>query len=180
MRFFIFVWIFVMAVLLGSYGFAVDGLLAVTLDILIVFGVIMAGILLIYFIWAISLGGKYCILFELDDSRIYSIRLNRQYTCIHVEKLINEYVSGESDGMQLKYAAELAIKVINSDFRAVSRINASERRNLIKLYGKHAKNRIFTKGGDFRLILGTISGNSSPQAKRKIKVFEGNDNVYRY
>lgn len=177
LRVFLVVWIFVMVVSVGSYGFKLSGLWAITIAFIPWLGALMAGILLVYLIWAIALGGKYCLLYELDDRAICCTRLRREYSCKDISEMIDSYVSGESDGAQLYYAAELAVESVYSDFRAVRVISANESRGLIKLRGLHARNRIFTKGGDFALILGTISGNCSPQARRRIKMLYNADYI---
>lgn len=171
------VWLFVMTVLIASYGFVLNGVLSVSGSILFATAIALACISLVYYIWAAIGGGRYCILFELDDRGIYNIHLPRQYTQTQIQSYIEQFIAGDSDGSQITYAAELSKKTICSDFRAISGINANEKRRIIKLYGPFAKNKIFTKGADFELVLGTISGNSSPQAKRRIKMLERYDYI---
>ena len=177
MRVVVCAWIFVMIVLVGTYGFAVSGLLAVTVAILKGAAIALGAIALAYLIWAVSMKGRYCILYELDDRGIYCIRLAPQFTYERVCVYLDDYLSGTTGGEMLFKAEREASKVVNSDFRAVSGIRASERRNIIKLGGPFARNRIFTEGADFALVIGTISGNSSPQARRRIKLLEVDDYI---
>ena len=159
------IWLFVMALE------ASDGDLDMRNGIILTgtFLLFLAGMLVLstvaYLVYALIMGGRYCVLFEMDEKGVVHRQLERQAKKAEVMAAINVLVgmataNATQDGVGLLSARSELV----STFANVRSIQALRRRNTIKVNEPFAKNQIYCEDADFDFVLGYIASRC-PHAK---------------
>ncbi|MCR4824567.1 MAG: zinc ribbon domain-containing protein [Bacteroidales bacterium] len=115
-------------------------------------------ILLSYSILALMYGGKYCVLFEMDDAGINHIQLPRQFKKAQVAGWIG-MLAGVLAGNPTAIGAGVLAASRNSlysSFGKVKSIKASPDRNVIKVNGTLKKNQVYVDDEGFNFVLDFI------------------------
>lgn len=120
------------------------------LGVLALMGVVAA----IYGIYALAHGGKYCVIYEMDDY----ILVHRQLPCRIKRKEVNDALSVMADmtPIRLRQAItplQMITECLASDFSAVRSIKGYRRHNLIKVNEPLAKNRVYVDSQAFAFIM---------------------------
>ena len=114
-----------------------------------------------YLIYAGIMGGKYCVIFEMDESGINHKQIPSQAK--KAKKI--------SDAATLAGAASGSLSAMNvgrnaartelySDFSKVKRIKSYPKRNLIKLDYRFSHNQIYCRNEDFEFVENFIASHS--------------------
>lgn len=103
---------------------------------------------------AMMYGGKYIVLFEMDDKGIAHIQVPRQYKKAQVMGLIAA-LAGLASGHPSAAGAGLLAATRNSStssFNKVRQVKAYRRRNLIKVNQLLSKNQVYVPDEDFDFV----------------------------
>ena len=120
-----------------------------------------------YYIWVIISGGRYCVLFTMDEQSITHQQMPSQVKKGQVIGAIAAMVGLASGHPTTGAAALLAatVSVFRTEFHNVKNIKYVRKRNLIKVNETLTKNRVFVPEEDYFFVLNYIS-QRCPQAKK--------------
>ncbi len=119
-----------------------------------------------YLVYAAIMGGKYCVLFEMDENGVNHKQLPKQAR--KAEKIAGLTVlAGLAAGKPTVAGVGLnaARTEMYSDFSKVRRIKAYPRRRLIKVNGLLNRNQVYAEKEDFDFVLDYIRSHC-PAAKK--------------
>lgn len=124
-----------------------------------------------YFIWALIIGGKYCVLFEMDHKGINHIQIDKQFKKAQVLGFVTTLVGAVTANPTVAGAGLAAgnKQSLYSKFKAVRRIKVYRRSNIIKLNGAFIHNQIYTSPEDFDFVLDYISSHCENAVIKGIK-----------
>lgn len=151
---FIFLGIWLVAAI--AEGFSGFGQL--TLTLLLIFAGVSVLILLSYWIVAKMNGGKYCVLFTMDETGLMHTQLPRQYKKAQVAGWI-AMLAGVLAGNPSAVGAGILAATRNSlisNFSKVRTIQAVPRQNLIKVNSPLSKNQVYVDDAQFQFVLDFI------------------------
>ena len=139
--------------------------------IAIILMVILLICTLSYLIWALILGGKYCVLFEMDHNGVNHIQIKKQFKKAQVMGYISALVGAAANNLTLAGAGLAAgnKQSLYSKFTNVRKIIVIRRHNLIKLNGTLIHNQVYTLAEDFDFILTYIHSHCPNAATKEIK-----------
>lgn len=142
--------------LLGNIADGFEDVLATTRMVLIVFGVMTVLILLGYAIVAARYGGKYCVIFEMDEKGVEHKQLPSQFQKAQLTGLFAALVSGNptTAGAGLLSATHSSLY---SNFSTVRSVKPRPRQHLIKVNAPFSKNQIYVNDKDYRFVLDYIT-----------------------
>lgn len=112
-----------------------------------------------YYIYAAMQGGKYCVMFEMDDEKIIHRQYNQQIEKAQVIGAIAT-LAGAATGNLTTMGIGINSAVNNemtSHFESVQSIKPYKRRGVIKVNEPLAKNQVYADGRDFDFVLKYIS-----------------------
>ena len=137
---------------LGDSDFWFDGLWAQTK----VFGIIalvMLGLSLVgYLIYALMMGGKYVVEFEMDETGVTHTQIPAQ-----AEKARRIGALSGKPGVAGAGMLSASRSSMRSDFAHVRTVRAYKRRSVIKVNERLFKNQVYADGEDFDFVLAYIT-----------------------
>lgn len=112
-----------------------------------------------YVVYAIMQGGKYCVMFEMDDTGVTHRQMPSQVRKAEVIGMIN-VLAGIATGNMTQAGIGLtsAQSELRSDFKAVRSIEGNRHRCVIKVNEPMAKNQVYVEPADYDFVMGYISG----------------------
>lgn len=124
----------------------------------LVLAVVTALMLLAYPLVAVLNGGRYCVIFEMDETGIRHIHMQRQFRRNQVVALITVIAGAASGSAQTAGAGLLAgsRRSLYTAFRDVRKVHAISKRNVIHLAAKLKRNQVYAEPADFAFVLGYI------------------------
>lgn len=133
------------------------------------YGVILMIILLIigYVILASIYGGKYYVLFKMDEKGVNHIQLEKQYKKAQSLEFLTALMAISSGNLAAGGAGILAASKQNlyTSFKDVKKIVINPRRNTIYLNESLKRNQIYVNKEEFQLIKGYILNNCPNNVK---------------
>lgn len=123
-----------------------------------VFAIVMAVIVVIsflgYLVVAIMYGGKYVVLFEMDEKEVSHIQMPRQYKKAQVMGWITAMAGLSSGSLSTAGAGMLAASKNSSTsvLANVRKVKAYRRRHLIKVNQLLNKNQVYASDADFDFV----------------------------
>lgn len=135
-----------------------EGLLGMAKALLIALGVLGVLTFLGVALLAVVYGGKYVVLFEMDDKSVAHIQMPRQYKKAQVMGLIATLVGVAGGNPTTAGAGMLAASrnASTSFFSKVKRVKAYRRRDLIKVNQLFFKNQVYVPEEDFDFVYNYI------------------------
>lgn len=129
-----------------------------TLVMLAIFAGICVLGLLAYGLIALLNGGKYCVLFEMNETGLRHIQLPRQYKKAQVLGWIAMLAGAIAGNPTTTGAGMLAASrnTMVSEFPKVRSIKADPARHLIRVNAPLSKNQVYVKDADFDFVLNFI------------------------
>lgn len=120
-----------------------------------------------YYIWVFISGGKYCVLFIMDEQSITHQQMPREVKKGQVIGAIAALVGVASGRPTMGAAALLSAtaSVFRTEFRNVKNIKYVPKRNLIKVNETLTKNRVYVPDEDYYKVYQFICAHC-PQAKK--------------
>ncbi len=124
----------------------------------IVAGIVTVLMLLAYPLVAIMNGGKYCVMFEMDDTHVKHIQMPKQFQKSQVLALIVSLAGAMAGNMQAAGAGMLAGSKQSSvsRFEKVKSITVNEKRNVIYVNEKLSHNQVYADSADFAFVRDSI------------------------
>ena len=112
-----------------------------------------------YYIYAAMQGGKYCVLFEMDDEGITHRQYAKQVEKAQLVGLIN-VLAGVAGGNPVQAGIGITSSVnteMASSFQSVKSIKGYKRRGVIKVNEPLAKNQVYADGADYDFVFSYIA-----------------------
>jgi len=127
----------------------------VTKVMLLIFAGFVVLTLLGYLVVAAMYGGKYCVLFEMDEKGVSHAQLPKQFKKAQVMGFIAALASGNptTAGAGLLAASRNSLY---TSFDGVRSIKAFPHQHVIKVNAPLSKNQVYAEGEDFQFILDFI------------------------
>jgi len=131
-----------------------------------VFGIMLALLMLAYPLIAILKGGKYCVVFEMDDEGVKHIQMDKQFRKNQVLSMLTALAGLASGNPQAAGAGLLAgtKRSTYSKFSKVKTIIARPRRHVIHVNESLVRNQVYAANRDFERILDHLTSHC-PNAK---------------
>lgn len=151
-----FVGVWLMLVLLEGFsdGFSFSTLL----DLTVVFGGLILGMLLLgglaYLLYALFLGGRYCVLFEMDAHGVKHVQMQPQFKRAQALAWIVA-LSGLAAGKPGVAGTGILAATKNSMYSSFEKVRSVEvlrKRNVIKVNEMLSKNQIYAEDEDFDFV----------------------------
>ncbi len=111
-----------------------------------------------YLFYAMMVGGKYCVLFEMDERGVNHIQMEPQVKKAELIGMLT-MILGAAAGKPGVVGTGLLAKTrtsMYSSFDTVESVEAFPRRNLIKVNELLSKNQVYAADEDFDFVLGFI------------------------
>ncbi len=124
----------------------------------IVVGVVSVVLLLAYSLIALMNGGKYCVIFEMDDNSIKHIQMQKQFKKSQLLSMV-VVLAGLMNGNVQTTAAGLlsgSKQSVLSSFEKVESITINAKRHVIYVNEKLSRNQIYAEPADFGFVTTTI------------------------
>lgn len=128
----------------------------------IVVGIVTGLMLLAYPLIAVMNGGKYCVIFEMDDKSVKHIQMQKQFKKNQVLSMIVSLAGVMTGNIQATAAGMLAGSKQSSvsSFEKVKSITVNEKRHVIYVNEKLSHNQVYADSADFAFVRNTIIGRS--------------------
>ena len=111
-----------------------------------------------YVILALMYGGKYCVVFEMDEVGIMHTQLKKQYSKAQALSALTTLV-GVATGNLTTTGIGLTTMThssLYSEFAKVKKVKPLKRRHTIKVNAPFSKNQVYCEKEDFDFVLGFI------------------------
>jgi len=120
----------------------------------IVAGIVTGLMLLAYPLVAMINGGKYCVIFEMDDKSVKHIQMQKQFKKSQVLSMIVTLAGAVTGNFQATAAGTLAGSKQSSlsSFEKVRSITVNEKRHVIYVNEKLSHNQVYAEPADFAFI----------------------------
>ena len=124
----------------------------------IVVGIVTGLMLLTYPLVAILNGGKYCVIFEMDDKSVKHIQMQKQFKKNQVLSMIVVLAGVMTGNIQATAAGILAgsKQSLLSSFEKVRSVTVNEKRHVIYVNEKLSHNQVYADSADFAFVSNTI------------------------
>jgi len=111
-----------------------------------------------YVIYALMQGGKYCVVFTMDEKGITHKQLPRQFEKAKVISALNVLAGAASGNLSQMGAGFITASrdSISSDFANVRSVRGSRMLRVIKVNELAAKNQVYVEPGDYDFVFGYI------------------------
>ena len=151
-------WLLMVLLDMGEKDFWWDGFLDLTQGCLFFTLGFFALCLIGYLVYAVIMGGKYCVLFEMDEKGVNHIQMAPQVKKAEIIGLLTMLVGAAAGkpgvvGTGLLAAARTSLY---SSFDSVKSVEAFPSRNLIKVNEFLSKNQVYAEKEDYDFVLGYI------------------------
>ena len=148
------VWLFVMLLSLGDTHFWWDGFWSEAKMFALLTALMLALSLLAYLFYAAVMGGKYCVLFEMDENGIRHTQAPRQFKKAQLLAAITALSGMKSGHIGTVGTGLLAGSKVSSysEWHLVKSIAVHPRLNLIKVNAPLNKNQVYAEDTDFAFV----------------------------
>lgn len=148
------VWLFVTLLSLGDTHFCWDGFWSETKMFALLTASMLALSLIAYLLYAAVMGGKYCVLFEMDENGIRHTQAPRQFQKAQLLAAITALSGMKSGHIGTVGTGLLAGSKASSysEWRLVKSIAVHPRLNLIKVNAPLNKNQVYAEASDFAFV----------------------------
>jgi hypothetical protein len=151
-------WLFMVVLEVIDDNLSLDNLFELTVGLLLFslgFGLIC---LLGYLLYALIMGGKYCVLFEMDDKGIHHIQMKAQIKKVEAISILTRLAGAMAGrpgvvGTGMLAGARTSMYTSFADVRSVE---SCPGRNLIKVNELLNKNQVYAEDEDFDFVLNFI------------------------
>lgn len=140
-----------------------DGFLQ-SVEFFVIFLALFAALSLVgYLVYALIVGGKYCVMFEMDENGVNHIQMPPQVKKAELIGLLTTLVgiAAGKPGVVGTGLLASARTSMYSSFPAVKSVEPFPRRNLIKVNEMLFKNQVYAADEDFDFVLGFIRSHTN-------------------
>jgi len=162
------IWLF-MVILSIADGGGMQGIWFATRFMLLMLLLVFALSVIGYLVYAAIMGGKLCVLYEMDDASIVNTQIAKQFKKAQVLAFIGTLVGAMAKNPTLMGSSILAgsRQSASSDFANVRSVQFLPRLNTIKVNEPFMKNQIYVRDEDFDFVRDFILANIPQDAKIK-------------
>lgn len=147
-----FMWVFDTVLAVFGDGFELSEFLRTTKVFLILFIGFMILFVISYWLYArIALGGKYCVLFEMDEKGITHTQVPRQFKKAQIMALINGLTATNLSALGNAMIVG-SRSSMSSDWSKVRSVQCFPRRGVIKVNELLNKNQVYVSEEDFEFV----------------------------
>ena len=147
-----FMWVFETVLAVFGDGFELSEFLGTTKVFLILFIGFMILFVISYWLYArIALGGKYCVLFEMDEKGITHTQAPRQFKKAQIMALINGLTATNLSALGNAMIVG-SRSSMSSDWSKVRSVQCFPRRGVIKVNELLNKNQVYVSEEDFEFV----------------------------
>ena len=145
------VWLFVILTSMGGGSFWWKGFLSLTKGFALLMLVIAVLGTIAYYLYALILGGRYCVRFEMDERGVKHKQLARQFKKAKVVASLTALAGAAAGKPTVVGAGILAGSRAShySTFACVKKITAVKARNVIYLDAQFSHNQVYVEDADF-------------------------------
>ena len=153
------VWLFAVLISIGDRRFWWGGFLSMTK----VFSLVMLGFVVLgaiaYYLYALIQGGRYCVLFEMDEQGVKHTQLARQFKRAQVVAALTTLAGAAAGNPTVMGSGILAGSraSLYSGFANVKKISAVKARNVIHLDALFNHNPVYVEDADFDEVFDFIA-----------------------
>lgn len=147
-------WVLTTLFSLGSRNFFWDGFLENTKVFLILTACLLALATLGYVVYALIMGGKYCVVFEMDEEGVRHTQLDSQFGKAKVISMLTS-VAGAAAGNPGAVGTGIlagAKNTMYSGFGIPAKVRAFPRRDTIKIDRALSHNQVYAEDADFDFV----------------------------
>lgn len=139
---------------MGDNNFWFDGLLSLCQGFSIAIGIMLGLCILGYAVIAAVMGGKYCVLFEMDEQGIKHIQLPKQYKKAQVLASLTMLAGALTNNATAMGAGMLAgaNQSMSSQWNLVKSVKCNPRTRAIKVNQPLAKNQVYAQKADYDFV----------------------------
>lgn len=136
---------------------------------LIVGGVILALCVLGYYLYALIMGGKYCVLFEMNEQGVMHKQMAKQVKKAQLIGFITALAGIASRNLTTTAVGmNAAVRTeMYSTFDSVTSVNAIPRRNVINIHEGLFHNQVYASTEDFDFVVNYILDHVNPEVRNK-------------
>ena len=136
---------------------------------LISISIVTGLMLIVYPVFCIINGGKYCVLFEMNNKGVKHTQLDRQFNKAKAIGLLTVFVGGVTGNLSSAGAGLLSAsrQSMYTPFKEVSRISVKKRWNVIYIGTRLEHNQVYTATEDFQFIYEYIREHCNINVKSK-------------
>lgn len=142
---------FLVIISLGDNGFWFEGFFELVKGFAIFFVGMSALAAFGYFVYALFLGGKYCVLFEMDEKGITHTQAPKQFKKAQIVAAITAFTANNPTTLGSSILAGSNMSM-SSDWDKVKSIELFPKRNVIKLNGLLIKNQVYMSKEDYPFV----------------------------
>lgn len=151
---FVGIWLLITLLSAGDKGFWFNGFWKETKGFLLLIMAILLLSTVAYLGYALVMGGKYCVLFEMDEKGVRHTQVPKQFSKAQVLSLITilSGVAAENVGTIGTGLLSGSRQSMYSEWATVKSIGVYPRRNLIKVNALLNKNQVYVEDDDFEFV----------------------------
>lgn len=147
-----------------------EDFLGVTKAMLLVLAIIMAVSTLGYYVYALIMGGKYCVMFEMDEKGVLHQQMPKQVKKAHIISAMTVLAGAAKGNVGTMGTGMLAARTsMYSSFSSVKSIEAFPKRHVIKVNAPLNYNQVYAEKEDFDWVLEFITEHTTNRKKTKKK-----------
>ena len=163
-------WAFVQLIILFADGFDLESFKTISFVFLIMIAVFAVLTIISYLIYAAIMGGRYIVMFEMDDYGIVHKQMPRQMKKAQAIGILGALAGLAAGSLGAAGAGVLAASRSSmvSSFQSVKRLIGNRRFNRIKVNATFNKNRVYVEDDAFMWVYEFIRSRC-PNAKAKLK-----------
>ncbi|MEA4833149.1 hypothetical protein SDC9_81737 [bioreactor metagenome] len=149
------IWLFIVLISSGDFGFWPDGFLSQFRFFIIFIPGFLVFTTVCYYIYVLFIGGKYCVMFEMNEKGIRHTQAPQQFKKAQALAAITAITGIAKKAPGITGAGILAgtKQSIYSDFKSIKTIQVYKRQGIIKLNSPFCKNQIYVVKEDFNFVL---------------------------
>lgn len=178
--FFIFLgmFIFMILLLIGE-----EGLMGAVSKLAPIFFGLVGGMLVLstfaYCLYALIMGGKYCVLFEMNEKGVNHIQMQKQFKKAQFMSLLTALAGASSKNLTVAASGILSAgkQATYTKFSQVQSVKANRRREVIKLKSKDmVHNQVYAEKDDFDFVLRYILSHVKPDVRVSLSACSKDEN----
>lgn len=148
-------WLFEVFLMIGDHRPFWPGFLNLTRTFAIFAGAFLVFVAFGYFVYALIMGGRYCVLFEMDENGIWHKQMPAQFERAKLIGALTVLAGAAANrpGTMGTGILTASRSSLYSDFSRVRRIRADPGRHLIKVNARFSKNQVYVEKADYDFVL---------------------------
>ena len=164
-------WLFMLTLELGSRHFMREAI-RLTESFALFAGGFLLLVLFGYFVYAFIMGGKYCVIFEMDEQGILHRQMDKQFKRAQAASLLAVLggLAAKSPGAAGSGLLAATRSSIYSTFSKIKSVELIEKHDTIKVSETLGKNQVYVHPGDFAFVRDYILARVPQKVREECKI----------